>query len=95
MCPINYLILPQSGLRVLAINILGKFLLNHDRNIRCCLRILRAAVLTPACSYVALTTLLRTVQNDDSIDAVQRHRNTVVDCLRVGALEFNELFPLQ
>nr|XP_054385870.1 AP-1 complex subunit gamma-like 2 isoform X4 [Pongo abelii] len=53
-----------AGLRVLAVNILGRFLLNSDRNIR----------------YVALTSLLRLVQSDHS--AVQRHRPTVVECLR-------------
>ncbi|KAM9789749.1 AP-1 complex subunit gamma-like 2 [Neosynchiropus ocellatus] len=54
----------ESGLRVLAVNILGRFLLNNDRNIR----------------YIAMTSLQRIVVTDNT--AVQRHRGTIVDCLK-------------
>ncbi|KDQ06848.1 hypothetical protein BOTBODRAFT_192787 [Botryobasidium botryosum FD-172 SS1] len=56
----------DSGLRVMAINILGKFLGNRDNNIR----------------YVALNTLNKVVSMDTN--AVQRHRNIILDCLRDG-----------
>eukprot|EP00049_Salpingoeca_infusionum_P010031 m.170110 g.170110 ORF g.170110 m.170110 type:complete len:888 (-) comp14518_c0_seq1:2552-5215(-) len=57
----------ESGLRVLAINNLGKFLLSTDRNIR----------------SVALSMLLTTVhKGGNTSDAVQRHRATIIDCLR-------------
>uniref|UniRef100_A0A914L5F7 Clathrin/coatomer adaptor adaptin-like N-terminal domain-containing protein n=1 Tax=Meloidogyne incognita TaxID=6306 RepID=A0A914L5F7_MELIC len=64
----------ESGLRVLAVNILGRFLLNPDKNIR----------------YVALNTLLKTVGVD--FQAVQRHRTTVVDCLKDGDVSIKKLY---
>jgi AP-1 complex subunit gamma-1 len=54
----------EAGLRVLAVNILGRFLLNRDNNIR----------------YVALNTLVGMVGKDTQ--AVLRHRNTIVECLK-------------
>jgi hypothetical protein len=54
----------MGGLRVLAINILGRFLSNRDNNIR----------------YVALNMLAKVVAVDTQ--AVQRHRNTIVDCVK-------------
>eukprot|EP00803_Ostreobium_quekettii_P008801 evm.model.scf_548.5 EVM.evm.TU.scf_548.5 scf_548:70580-80331(+) len=53
-----------GGLRVLAVNILGRFLGNKDNNLR----------------YVALNTLAKVVTVD--AQAVQRHRTTIVDCVR-------------
>eukprot|EP01083_Nonionella_stella_P102306 290950_1 len=54
----------EASLRVLAINILGRFLINRDNNIR----------------YVALNTLCKAERVD--AQAIQRHRNTIVDCLK-------------
>ena len=74
----------DDGLRVLAVNILGRFLLNRDNNIR----------------YVALNTLAKCITDGASAarradgggengedantaaSALQRHRTTVVDCLK-------------
>eukprot|EP00485_Elphidium_margaritaceum_P010051 CAMPEP_0202691722 /NCGR_PEP_ID=MMETSP1385-20130828/6356_1 /ASSEMBLY_ACC=CAM_ASM_000861 /TAXON_ID=933848 /ORGANISM="Elphidium margaritaceum" /LENGTH=1117 /DNA_ID=CAMNT_0049347167 /DNA_START=82 /DNA_END=3435 /DNA_ORIENTATION=- len=54
----------QSSLHVLAINILGRFLVNRDNNVR----------------YVALNALCNVVSSNT--DAIQRHRNTIVECLK-------------
>jgi AP-1 complex subunit gamma-1 len=67
----------EDGLRVLAVNILGRFLLNRDNNIR----------------YVALNTLSRCIVEqqatgrggdgaNSAASALQKHRSTVVDCLK-------------
>ena len=68
----------EDSLRVLAVNILGRFLLNRDNNIR----------------YVALNTLAKcivagrdelshaTENANSAASALQRHRTTVVDCLK-------------
>ena len=55
----------EGGLRTVAVNILGRFLVNqNNNNIR----------------YVALSTLCKLVDRDRQ--AIQRHRNTIVDCLK-------------
>ena len=71
----------EDGLRVLAVNILGRFLLNRDNNIR----------------YVALNTLSRCIVEqkqsgeeevvssesaNSASSALQRHRSVIVDCLK-------------
>jgi AP-1 complex subunit gamma-1 len=76
----------DSGLRVMAINILGKFLSNRDNNIRFALHLSRPPWFSHRFhswgSYVALHTLNKVVLTNT--DAVQRHRNTILDCLRDG-----------
>lgn len=77
----------EDGLRVMAINILGKFLGNRDNNIR---SVLLRSKLSASCtadgrrarSYVALNTLNKVVGVDTN--AVQRHRSIILDCLRDG-----------
>uniref|UniRef100_A0A8C2XE18 Adaptor related protein complex 1 subunit gamma 2 n=1 Tax=Cyclopterus lumpus TaxID=8103 RepID=A0A8C2XE18_CYCLU len=66
----------ESGLRVLAVNILGRFLLNNDRNIR----------------YIAMTSLQKIVGTDHN--AVQRHRGTIVDCLKDQDASVNRALEL-
>ena len=57
----------ESGLRVLGVNILGRFLLSHDRNIR----------------YTALNTLLYTVKVCMCVRACVRACVCVCACVRV------------
>lgn len=61
---VTMIVKSESGLKTLAINILGRFLLNRDNNIR----------------YVALNSLSDVVHDD--VTAVQRHRATILDCLK-------------
>ncbi|KAG7227387.1 hypothetical protein INR49_000392 [Caranx melampygus] len=85
----------ESGLRVLAVNILGRFLLNNDRNIRSVsIGLCDGTGLTGVylqdlwiclwqCDsnrYIAMTSLQKIVGTDHI--AVQRHRGTIVDCLK-------------
>jgi AP-1 complex subunit gamma-1 len=74
----------DSSLRVMAINILGKFLGNRDNNIRYALKMIShiKLVFTYVGRYVALHTLSKVVGMDTN--AVQRHRNIILDCLRDG-----------
>jgi len=62
----------QSSLHVLAINILGRFLVNRDNNVR----------------YVALNALCNAVQSNTQ--AIQRHRNTIVECLKDADLSIRK-----
>jgi len=95
----------DAGLRVLAVNILGRFLLNRDNNIRyvalnslskvCLINIWPCpsfkhfAYLHPPHSSPSLPPTPRCssaqVVSED-ISAVQRHRATIVDCLKVSAV---------
>ena len=54
----------SAGLRVLGINILGRFLMNRENNVR----------------FVALQSLQSVVDID--YNAVQRHKQTITDCLK-------------
>ncbi len=54
----------SQGLRVLGINILGRFLMNRENNVR----------------YVALQQLQQVVDIDYA--SVQRHKQTIIDCLK-------------
>nr|GMD26294.1 AP-1 complex subunit gamma-2-like isoform X2 [Ipomoea batatas] len=60
----------NGGLRVLAINILGRFLSNRDNNIRAPNKL----------RYVALNMLMRAITVDSQ--AVQRHRTTIIECVK-------------
>lgn len=66
----------------MAINILGKFLSNRDNNIRYVGKRNQILFAHEYHSYVALNTLNKVVSMDTN--AVQRHRNIILDCLRDG-----------
>lgn len=53
-------------LHTVGINILGRFLVNRENNIR----------------YIALSSLCKIVTNNNDASAIQRYRNTIVDCLK-------------
>ena len=74
----------EASLRVMAINILGKFLSNKDNNIRFVLSCSICDEITKPNQYryVALNTLNKVVAMDTN--AVQRHRSIILDCLRDG-----------
>lgn len=55
----------SKGLRVLGLNILGRFLSSREQNLK----------------YVALETLQQLLKTDTA--AVNRHRDTLLDCLKV------------
>jgi AP-1 complex subunit gamma-1 len=58
-----------GGLRVLAVNVLGRFLADKDNNVR----------------YVALNALAKVVgATGADAQAVQRHRRTIVECVKDG-----------
>ena len=68
----------ESGLRVLGINILGRFLLSRDNNIR---YVALATLQRAARSLqVAKVSLVQVVNVDQQV--MQRHRNTIIDCLK-------------
>ncbi|KAL1565654.1 AP-1 complex subunit gamma-2-like isoform X1 [Salvia divinorum] len=83
----------NGGLRMLVVNILGKFLSSRDNNIRMDLWVARAFLavlfhlefLTPFWLnlpgwYVALNMLMKAISLDSQ--AVQRHRATILECVK-------------
>jgi AP-1 complex subunit gamma-1 len=75
--------------RVMAINILGKFLINRDNNIRSVEYSPppEASSMRAVHRYVALNTLNKVVAMDTN--AVQRHRNIILDCLHDGDISIH------
>lgn len=73
----------QSPVHRLAVNILGKFLLNRDNNIRsvCIFPLFFHWVMCRLENrYVALNALCNVVRSNT--EAIQRHRNQIKDCLK-------------
>lgn len=72
----------EEGLRVLAVNILGKFLGSSGSAAVTAGAVLPAKASDNNIRYVALSTLCRVVHRDQA--AVQRHRQVIVECLKDG-----------
>jgi AP-1 complex subunit gamma-1 len=67
-----------QDLRVLAINILGRFLSSSEKNTRYVSVLAPRRYIHPATySYVALNTLMKTLSTEAA--AVQRHRTTILE----------------
>ena len=72
----------EDGLRVLAVNILGRFLLNKDNNIRyVALNTLSNCIVEAKRSKGDLTQSVAEGANTAAA-ALQKHRTTIVDCLK-------------
>ena len=73
----------EDGLRVLAVNILGRFLLNRDNNIRyVALNLLSKCIVEQSGKEVETISTEGAEGGNTAMSALQRHRTTVVDCLK-------------
>ena len=73
----------EDGLRVLAVNILGRFLLNRDNNIRyVALNLLSKCIVEQSGKEAEVIATEGAEGGNSAMSALQRHRTTVVDCLK-------------